>query len=366
MAEKEKRKKPAGKKPAATPPPFVKKDEVKAAKAGAPPPKPGEVEKIYRGKEVPAFIKEKRQAHPFFRRFITITSAVGILVVVILFLTLPNIVTFQPRFCEICHKKVYNTWKTSTHAKTGCLSCHVGSGLENMVLSRVGLAQEIWMTISPKEEREKPIGFVSPPTNEQCLPCHEARRRISPSGDVVIPHQSHIKIRKLDCVECHEKFVCVRTGKGKAIVTMEGCYRCHNGRKATDECTACHTEKAAPPSHREKWVLQHGPEAQANKKECEDCHSKPKDFCKTCHGQKPPSHTAEFGVSHSLLAQQNRAACLECHEEQVTCAKCHGATGQQHEVGWRAIHPNIAKKGIRTCFDCHAKQHCNRCHRAPQ
>lgn len=315
--------------------------------------------------QVPAFARERRR-HPVFRRFITITSTIGVIVVVGIFIALPNIVTFQPRFCAICHEKVFRSWSTSTHSKTACLSCHVKSGLQYTLLSRVGLAQEIWMTLSPKEAREKPIGFVSPPTNEQCLPCHAARKRISPGGDVIIPHQSHIKIRKLNCIDCHKKFVCLRKTKGKAIVAMEGCYRCHNGRKATDECTACHTEKASPPSHREKWVLEHGAEAQANKAECERCHSKPKDFCKTCHGQKPPSHTAEWGVSHSLLAKQNKAACLECHEEQVTCAKCHGKTGRQHEVGWQNIHPNIAKKGIRTCFECHATQHCNRCHRTPR
>ncbi len=316
----------------------------------------------------PKKLPEKRR-HPFFRTFVRITSLVGIVVVIVLFLGLPNLVSYQPRFCGQCHdedkKPVYTRWRTSTHAKIGCMECHVRGDLKNTLLSRLGLAQQIWMWMVPEEQREKPIGFDSPPTNETCIPCHEARKRISPSGDIIIPHQSHIKIRKLDCVDCHSGFVCRRTAKGKAIVSMEGCYRCHNGRRATNECTACHTEKGVPPSHRDRWVLEHGEDALADKGPCMDCHSKPKDFCNTCHGVKPPSHVADFGVTHSLQAKQNKAACLECHDEKGVCAKCHGESGTQHAIDWTSIHPNIASSGIRDCFECHSKIHCNQCHREP-
>ncbi len=312
-----------------------------------------------------------RRGHPVLRRVINIAAAIGVLLLLLVFLGLPNLVTYQPSFCGACHPEVYKEWSTSTHAKTGCMTCHVKSGFGNLMLSRIGLLQRIYLRINPgevtrmKANKEKPIGFVAPPPNEVCLPCHEARKRISQGGDIIIPHQSHIKIRQLSCTDCHESFVCARIGKTKAIVTMEGCYRCHNGRRATNECTACHTEKGAPPSHRGKWVLSHGAEAQSDKNACMECHSKPKDFCKNCHGNKPPSHVADFAVTHSVVAAQNKAACLECHDEKVTCAKCHGESGQAHDANWRSVHPTIARNGIRDCFTCHSKYHCNACHRNP-
>jgi nitrate/TMAO reductase-like tetraheme cytochrome c subunit len=344
------RSKPEGAKPPGQRPPG-------ARPPGAPVPRP----RPKTGREV--------RRHPIFRRFINITSIIGIIMILLLFFGLPNLVTFQPAFCGQCHsdakRPVYQQWKTSTHAKIGCMQCHVRPGLKNIFLSRIGLAQEIWMRVVPSEKREKPVGFDSPPTNETCMPCHEARKRISPSGDIVIPHQSHIKIRKLNCVDCHQNFVCRRTSKTKALVSMEGCYRCHNGRRATNECTACHTEKGVPASHRDKWVLQHGTEAQTDKDTCMECHSKPKDFCKSCHGVKPPSHTADFGIAHATYARENKAACLECHDEKGVCAKCHGDTGRQHNENWLGIHPSVARSGIRDCFECHSKIHCNTCHRSP-
>lgn len=175
---------------------------------------------------------------------------IGVAVLIFIFLGLPNLVTYQPAFCGSCHPEVYKQWSTSTHAKIGCMQCHVKSGFNNLLLSRVGLLQRIYLRFNAaefkrmKQKNEKPIGFVASPSNEICLPCHEARKRISPSGDIIIPHQSHIKIRKLACTDCHASFVCARVGKDKAIVTMEGCYRCHS---ATNECTTCHnTEKGAP------------------------------------------------------------------------------------------------------------------------
>lgn len=313
----------------------------------------------------------ERRGHPLFRKIINIMAGFGAVVLIVIFLGLPNLVTFQPRFCGSCHPDVYKEWNTSTHAKIGCMQCHVKSGFNNLLLSRLGLAQRIYLRINSaevkrmKDKGEKPIGFIAPPPNEVCLPCHQARKRISPSGDIVIPHQSHIKIRKLACTDCHENFVCARAGKGKAIVSMEGCYRCHNGRRATNECTACHTEKGAPPSHRGRWVLNHGADALANKDACMECHSKPKDFCKNCHGNKPASHTADFAVTHAAEAAQNKAGCLECHDEKVTCAKCHGESGQAHDANWRSVHPAVARNGIRDCFTCHSKYHCNMCHRNP-
>jgi hypothetical protein len=312
-----------------------------------------------------------RRGHPLLRRIINITAIIGVVILLLVFLGLPNLVTYQPAFCGQCHKEVHSQWNTSTHAKFGCMECHVKSGFNNLMLSRIGLLQRVYLWINPaevkemKKNKEKPIGFVAPPPNEVCLPCHEARKRISPSGDIIIPHQSHIKIRKLDCVGCHENFVCSRIGKKKALVTMESCYRCHNGRRATTECTACHTEKGAPPSHREKWKLTHGSEAIVAKDECLACHSKPKDFCKNCHDSKPESHVAEFAVTHAATARLDRSSCLECHDEQATCAKCHGESGQAHEPNWRGVHPAVARNGIRDCFVCHSKYHCNMCHTNP-
>ena len=346
-------------------------EEIKAAPAaGGPPSARQPVRWTIRRRVVKKRLPEQR-VHPLFRRVIKITAGFGVAILIILFFALPNLVTYQPAFCGFCHPEVQKQWSTSTHAKTGCLTCHVKSGFQNFLLSRLGLAQRIYLLLDPaevarmKKKGETPIGFITPPPNETCLTCHQARKRISPGGDIIIPHQSHIKIRKLACTDCHESFVCARVGKGKAVVTMEGCYGCHNGRRATNECTACHTEKGAPLSHRGRWVLEHGADALADKNACMECHSKPKDFCKNCHGNKPASHTADFAVTHASAARIDKAGCLECHDEKVTCVKCHGETGQAHDANWLGQHPIVARNGIRDCFTCHSKYHCNMCHRNP-
>lgn len=232
----------------------------------------------------------ERRCHPAFRKFITVVSIIGVVSLILLFLTLVNLTTLQPKFCELCHQKVYKRWSTSTHARVNCSKCHIRPGIENIFLSRFGLLEQIYWIIAGGENKTKPVGFVSPPTNEICFRCHEATRVVSPGGDIIIPHQFHVKKGKLKCVDCHQKFVCLRSTLKKTIVPMEHCMACHDGLKATDECKACHTEKSSPKSHWAKypgWIQNHGGEAKANRTKCDECHIKPKGFCNSCHWYNP-------------------------------------------------------------------------------
>ena len=88
------------------------------------------------------------------------------------------------------------------------------------------------------------------PTNEACLACHNDLRTVSPKGDLQIPHRAHVTVLKMKCVECHNYLVHEKSPEGKHTPPMAGCLRCHDGDTAKNTCTACHTEKAAPASHR--------------------------------------------------------------------------------------------------------------------
>jgi hypothetical protein len=144
---------------------------------------------------------------------------------------------------------------------------------------------------------------------------------VSPNGDLQIPHRAHVNVLKMECVQCHDYLVHELNPQGDHLPTMEGCLKCHDGNTAKATCTACHTRKAAPDSHRASdWLIVHA--QKATDPECDSCHKWTDEWCADCHAVRPRSHTKEWRASHGEQVKQHRN-CEACHDGEF-CVRCHG------------------------------------------
>ncbi len=229
--------------------------------------------------------------------------------------------TTSPSFCKTCHvmKPYFDDWSTSTHAEIGCVTCHFKPGFWEMVVQRVATTKNIILYFVTGKGQ---IG-TSKPLNEICLQCHIAEKRVSTAGDLIIPHPLHVKLQGVLCIKCHTNLVHHRPKGVKAsLVPMETCYECHDGKKATNKCDACHTEKAYPASHKAAdWFKVHG--ARSKTENCARCHAWRPDWCAQCHQKKPPSHVGRWRTNHKFKVSPDRKNCLACHQV-AFCVRCHG------------------------------------------
>jgi hypothetical protein len=210
------------------------------------------------------------------------------------------------------------TWATSTHAEASCESCHVSPNVFAQAGYRVRMAGEFYLSFVARSRQPKIFGT---PTNDSCLACHNALRTVSPKGDLQIPHRAHVTVLKMRCVECHNYVVHEKSPEGKNTPPMAGCLRCHNGDIAKNNCTACHTKKAAPASHQAPdWAIVHA--QRATDPECDSCHKWTKDWCVDCHVRRPASHGADWRAKHGAQVEKHRS-CEACHDGPF-CIRCHG------------------------------------------
>lgn len=290
----------------------------------------------------------------------------GVVFVIALFLGTIGYFTAQPFFCNTCHeiKPYYKSWTTSTHADVACLTCHAKPELSSSVRLRIDAVQHAFVHLfKGKDVRELGPALIAE-SGEACLSCHIAKRDITPSGDLIIPHPKHIRLKGISCSDCHVNLVHNRTGSGKSLPPMELCYRCHDGVRISNKCQLCHKEKGPPKDHDQKWVDAHGPIALQGRSECMTCHSKPKDFCKECHRKIPPSHDPDWSpFGHSLAVRSGgEAPCLTCHNKKTFCSKCHEA---RHPADYARTHRSVVEaEGSASCAKCHTERKlCVTCHR---
>ncbi len=291
-----------------------------------------------------------------------------------------------PRLCTTCHGglAVTKALAMSSHSEFACVTCHRKTGF------RLSFGR------AAAEATAGEVAKVQPVPNQVCLQCHTANRKVSPSGDINIPHPKHLA-QGLQCVNCHKGVVHgQRDLAGAGVVSFKGpamttCINCHVDRGITTACSACHTDDRKPVSHKNAaWKTTHGKEAQKDVGVCAMCHSFTKDkavkisaiadaaefatkvdFCRNCHGNRPVTHTEDWPVTHRLRAKEDRAACLVCHSESkpgpgatvvVYCQQCHR---DLHPANWRLLHPNVVKSiGVLEgkCFNCHISSSCGKCH----
>ncbi len=252
-----------------------------------------------------------------------LTAGLAVLAVLVL-VVLPAYLTSRPgyfsKYPGLADK--YGPWSKSTHAEAGCEACHVPPSFGARAVYRVRMVGAFYASILSR--RTVPNVFAEP-TNEACLVCHSDLRSVSPAGDLQIPHRAHVGVLKMKCVQCHDYLVHELSPEGKHTPPMIGCLTCHDGDKAKNACTACHTAKAAPATHSSAdWLIAHG--SHRDDPACVTCHKWKADWCADCHAKRPPSHTDDWRTTHGAAVKVHRS-CEACHEG-AFCVRCHGEVPQ--------------------------------------
>ncbi len=234
-------------------------------------------------------------------------------------------VTEQPFFCNSCHimNAPYKTWSKSTHANVRCTQCHVKPGFIAMIEHKPQGLKELWSVITKNPSKPSE---VHPPDNVNCELCHKSKRKVSSTGDLLIPHEQHTKLRGLKCVDCHRWLVHKQgTAGSRNRPPMIVCYKCHDGKKAPNRCTTCHTEKNVPENHlTAEWPATHAEVQKQDPAYCEKCHGWVKDYCTECHQRRPKSHDTKWRSNHrTIVAERGKAGCMFCHKDEF-CVRCHG------------------------------------------
>ncbi|HEX3015446.1 MAG TPA: NapC/NirT family cytochrome c, partial [Desulfobacteria bacterium] len=238
-------------------------------------------------------------------------------------------------YCSLCHEMSpeYVTWQASSHSKLACTACH-----------QVDFIDQIYQHL--RNQYFLPIVTPAPVANAVCEKCHNLKiRTVSATGDIKIPHQQHLAQSVL-CVDCHSGVahgqIAVRqetvdgnwerwtAAMGKAqmgrqftATGMKQCIDCHESRRVSTKCEACHTEIVMPPDHKTaKWLGQgeHGRQARINLAACDRCHSfsstgqvihgldkltnytRTNTFCAECHQKAPANHGPTWRIEHGAKA----------------------------------------------------------------
>ena len=306
--------------------------------------------------------EEGRPVRVRWQFLVLIAASIGLIVLAAVYL--PIAMTSTPSFCQNCHlmKEPAKHWEESTHANVNCVKCHVEPGFVNTVEHKLASYKEIWFNFFGKGTMPEDVTL---PTNEACLQCHSLDRTVSPGGDIKIPHREHVEMRDLKCADCHFNVVHTRRGEVGGAPPMDVCYMCHDGKKAPNECSTCHTTPVNDlkrQGHPKDALANHGKLARDREEECRRCHSERSKFCENCHNQPPATHAAaDWRYTHnSTVIARGRESCEGCHEPDF-CEKCHKV---QHPPNWEQVHREFAQGGGEPCLVCHSQSFCDNCHEA--
>ncbi len=277
--------------------------------------------------------------------------------------------------CSECHEMwpEVATWQTSVHSRIACTKCHT-----NVKVSDFKAAHDSGNFAKPINTRNFKVD------NKACTDCHAMNNRVAtPMPDIIIPHDQHDKA-KVTCLDCHrfiahgniaERKVTTRaefknydqwnpTMAQKAAPGVQRrpnmfvCINCHEARKVTTKCAACHywPDRASLPSHENPlWKVAHGKPGRADINNCAKCH-----YDKESQKFATPStgdQIADFARANSY------------------CYGCHLKRPADHDAQWMGKHASYANnKGVLNCFACHDKNqpganvtgtYCNTCHWFP-
>lgn len=254
--------------------------------------------------------------------------------------------------------------------------------------------------------------------DKTCNTCHfdgVYKKLEASSHELIFSHKFHIDTEKMECTDCHKGLDKVNYAKlsSASFPEMENCYTCHDNKKATNNCEACHTNLTSliPKDHQKtnflnEHKLSFGLSAEQN---CMMCHSD--NFCQVCHSPVSNSrtslnvpyytkenatrtdrgklqklttvHTLNYKFNHGLDANQRSYECKTCHDPVDFCASCHQNKGnlvtgflpQSHlqknfvTIGVNTgggLHSELARRDIESCQSCHDVQGrdpaCIKCH----
>lgn len=243
------------------------------------------------------------------------------------------VMTSDTRFCNQCHlmNKEYRTWKTSTHKKVSCLSCHTEPGLSGFILGKFKGMEN--MTAYLSQNYDKSLSAMV--GNSSCLYCHRPRMEKTMAINGIRISHKEINEAGFFCTECHQGLV--HQSKKKKLSMMDKCITCHDSQKASSDCKLCHPVDIA---YRPGFSLKDFPKVRLDEPtSCHGCHSPEQDqACMDCHGLEMP-HADQFkGSGHARSGFINKKVCYRCHPQPEFCAHCHlGVSG--HTGVWGAHGP---------------------------
>ncbi len=239
----------------------------------------------------------------------------------ILAFAITSVVFKNPDNCIKCHymRPFYDTWKSSAHAGSGCLTCH-DYGPTRMIGNQL---KYLAGTYNPKPRTIVP--------RLVCIAegCHDERLvdpvvKYSRRG-IFFSHTHATEVRrdiiKLRCRSCH---VSVGHSKGKSVA-KEVCFICHfintgDLQKAVTGCPSCHPSPKGDILHDGKRFSH---EAALRKgRVCRDCHVKivkgrgevPRERCHLCHVDRFDKY-GDKALIHKKHVEDLQIYCLYCHEK---------------------------------------------------
>ncbi len=135
---------------------------------------------------------EYRKRHREKLLFLMFAGATGIILLVIGGYQLVEFMD-STSFCgRLCHEVMYpeyTTYQASPHSRVTCSECHVGSGADYMVKSKLSGIPQIIAVVSGTYERPIPTPVKNlRPARETCQQCHRPERF---AGDLVRVHTTY-------------------------------------------------------------------------------------------------------------------------------------------------------------------------------
>ena len=267
----------------------------------------------------------------------------------------------SPSFCGLCHnmKEYVDSWKTSSHNKVICLSCHRKPGIWNHLKGKREDLQ-LALTYIIIGRGIKKLHYEIDDSN--CLQngCH---KKDDLKGDMIFknvsfPHGRHLgELRRginLRCTSCHAQLV-----QGLHLTVHEtNCFICHfyrAGPRGEEECiscavggcTSCHIEPKGDIKVK-GWNFNHRKYI-ARGVACEKCHISvvqgnghvPEGKCAECHHEPVilgTKYTPQF--MHKKHVTDHKIECSNCH------------TPLRHEIGQTPTITHVPSN----CDKCHNKE----------
>ena len=278
--------------------------------------------------------------------------------------------TKQPLFCKSCHEMAaqYDTWELSTHHNVSCDECHVMPGLTGMVQSKLMGVKRVYAHVR-KGTKVIPHGHVY---DSNCRKCHPTTPEVVVYHGLKITHRKHWELTGSKCTLCHRDVV---HGPEAAYMRkntprMAVCFTCHDGKRASNNCTLCHTTLGTrgAVTFSPEWTEGHKLEAKGHEQECKRCHGA--EFCDACHRLASP-HPADWLTRHPQNYRRNPKQCATCHvrapgakaeELAPFCEECHRVR-RAHALNWISTHPDPARANPQECARCHEQSFCSDCHK---
>ncbi|MHB0977680.1 MAG: NapC/NirT family cytochrome c [Candidatus Aquicultorales bacterium] len=260
----------------------------------------------------------------------------------------------QPEFCSSCHPSLSKQWVESPHAETDCVACHRSAGVIGYVAGKVSLLR---MT-AKKASGSYALPIRAHLKEDACSSCHRAvLTRTIVSNSIRVSHKELV-LAGYACGECHGDIA--HRGSDRSNPRMAQCAGCHDGKKASLECSTCHSVDVGVAPRKASYQYEY-PKVALASGNCQSCHTEP--ACDNCHGVRLPHPETWEETAHAKEAAfEGRKRCEKCHG-QAFCGECHKFPG--HADGWKVEH-RTDREGAKSCESCHRsdkeRDFCGLCH----